>query len=92
MQISQPTIQKTNSLLSAATLERQSFNKQMHEILELITYVQKPLIKVHSDVHVSYGARCLMFHLGLPLLANFVYASSECSGETACLSLRCLPM
>ena len=54
----------------------------VHEILVLIAYVQKPPIKAYTDV--LSGVCDLNFSLRLfHLHSCFMYASSECSSESA---------
>ena len=52
----------------------------LYMILVLIAYAQKPSLNAHADI--SSGARGLNFGLSLHLLTNFVYSSSEGSGES----------
>ena len=54
---------------------------EAHESLVLIAFAQKPPLNAHADLHTV--ARGLNFGLTLHLHQNFVYASSEGSGESA---------
>ena len=53
----------------------------MDEISELVVCAQMPLIKVHADV--SSVTRNQNFGLSFHLQPNFVYVSSEGSGQSA---------
>ena len=53
----------------------------LHIILVLIANEQKPHLNARAEG--SSGARGLIFGLSLHLLTNFVYSSSEVSGESA---------
>ena len=65
----------------AAYVSTGEIKEPIHEILELIAHAQNHSLNVHS--RLSSSARDLIFGLSLPLLPYFMYASSECSDETA---------
>ena len=58
-------------------------NSLIHEILLLMSYVQKPPVKAHG--YMSSTANGLIFGLSLHLHPYFEHVSSEDSGST-CLS------